>query len=355
MKFSTEMRNLSVVCKLVAIMLLAAAVQSCKKRRNDIDNNQIISKPYSLFVADSSGRIENTNDGNQFKVAFGAPGNPVRAMSSSGENLVWVGQIDAFVATNKQLQPGNNLNFNPINQPTSPVAQWQSMILNVPDYNNRIYLAGNTGKGIIYSDSNGKIGTWKVDGSFNPSISGNIAVTSYTQLANGTVLAFDHINTRIFTKTGKDVLWEEVIINDLPKSGKFFISHIENTVVAGDSSGANGIWYSTNNGANWKQYNGLPTGAQVMCMLAPFERVLLVGTAGNGMFRLPLNSDTFEPSDNGLNSVINIRGIAAKNDVYKNGEVSEYVYLATDFGLYRSMDIGKNWILMKPGNYVAIY
>lgn len=349
------MRNLSVGCKLVAIVLLAAAVQSCKKRRNDIDNNQIISKPYSLFIVDTIGRIENTNDGKQFHIAFGATGSNTRAIGTSAENLIWVGKTDAFVATNKELIVGNNLNLNPINLPASTNAAWQSMILDVPSYN-RVFLAGNAGNGVIYSDTNGKIGTWKIDNNFNPSITGSVVITSYTQLANGLVLAFDHINTRIFQKTGKNDAWtENQMITALPKTGKFFISHILNTVVAGDSTGTNGVWYSNDNGVNWAQYTGLPTGAQVMCMLAPFDRALLVGTSAYGVYRLPLNGTAFEPSSDGLNATINVRGIAAKNDLYKNDQVAEYVYLATDFGLYRSMDIGRNWILMRRGNYIACY
>ena len=84
------MRNISVVYKLAVAALLAFTVQSCKKRLNGIDNNQIISKPYSLFIADSSGLIEFTNDGNNWTTAFGHSGSQVRAMVYSGNNFIKV-------------------------------------------------------------------------------------------------------------------------------------------------------------------------------------------------------------------------------------------------------------------------
>ena len=70
---------------------------------------------------------------------------------------------------------------------------------------------------------------------------------------------------------------------------------------------------------------------------------------------MPLNSSNMVESSQGLNSKITVRAIASKDDFYKNNQVIEYVYLATDYGLYRSMDIGNNWILVRRGNYVAAY
>ena len=351
------MRNFSVVYKLAAVALLAFTAQSCKKRMNGIDNNQIISKPYSLFVADSSGRLEFTNDGKLFKTAFGAQGvNHVPSMVFSGNNFIWVLANNAHVAEDKELFGGDNFNFNPINLGINPLAKWQSMMINVPSYDNRVYLAGNSGFGVIYSDSNGKRNSWKVDGGFASNIAAPVTITSFTQLKDGSVICYDHINNRIFNKTGKLNAWTEVTpMTGLPTGGKFFLSHFQDITILGDSTGVNGVWYSHDKGANWAQYTGLPAGAQVQCMLAPFERVFLVGTAQHGVYRLPLNSTSLQASNEGLNNLINIRAMAAKDDLYKTEAVSEYVYLATDFGLYRSVDLGNNWILMRRGNYTALY
>jgi hypothetical protein len=356
MKFSLQMRNFSVVYKLAAVALLAFTAQGCKKRMNGIDNNQIVSKPYSLFIADSSGRLEFTNDGKLFKTAFGAQGvNHVRSMTFSKNNFIWVLTHNAHVAEDKELFGGDNFNFNPINLGVTPLATWQSMMLDVPDHG-RVYLAGNSGFGVIYSDSNGKRNSWKVDGNFASNIAAPVTITSFTQLKDGTLIGYDHINNRIFNKIGKPNAWEEVKpMTGLPTGGKFFLSHFQDITILGDSTGVNGVWYSIDKGATWAQYTGLPTGAQVQCMLSPFDRVFLVGTSTHGIYRLPLNSTNLQPSNEGLNNLINIRAIAAKDDYYKNEAVTEYVYLATDFGLYRSVDLGNNWILLRRGNYTALY
>ncbi|MCD6064713.1 MAG: hypothetical protein K0R82_2624 [Flavipsychrobacter sp.] len=348
------MRNISVVYKLATAALLAFTAQSCKKPLNGIDNNQIISKPYSLFLADSTGLIESTNDGNNWRTVFGSNGSQIRAMSFSDTNLVVALTEDAFVAAGKELHGGDNYNFNPINMPVATSPKWQSMMLNVPDHD-RIYMAGNVVGGVIYSDSSGKRLTWTQDTHFDPSIITKPVISSFTQLADGTLIGYDHLASRIFTKTGRNAPWQEPTMTGLPTGGKFFLSHVNNTVVLGDSTGTNGVWFSDNLGATWTAYTGLPAGAQVTCMVAPFERHLLVGTANTGIYVAPLNSSVMSNVSAGLNSAINVRALTAKSDFYKNNQVLEYVYAATDFGLYRSMDLGRNWILVRRGNYVAAY
>ncbi|WP_276132950.1 hypothetical protein [Polluticoccus soli] len=355
MKFSS-MRNISVVYKLAAAAFLAFTAQSCKKPNNGIDNNQIISKPYSLFLADSSGQIEYTNDGDNWRTAFGSNGSIIRAMSFSDTNLIVAVGSDAFVAAGKELKGGDNYNFNPISGSVSAAINtpWQSMMLNVPEHD-RIYMAGNVPGGVIYSDSSGKRNTWQKDPNWG-SVSPLPIVTSFTRLADGKVVGFDHTGSRIFFKTGRDAAWQETKpMAGLPTGGKFFLSHVNNTVVLADSTGTNGVWYSNNLGANWDKYTDLPAGAQVTCMTAPFERLLLVGTAAHGIYMVPLNSTQFQNVSAGLNQSINVRSLSAKSDFYKNNRVLEYVYAATDFGLYRSMDIGRNWILVRKGNFVSVY
>jgi hypothetical protein len=283
-------------------------------------------------------------------------------MTFADTNFIIAVASDAFVAAGKELKGGDNYNFNSISDGFGVQAAsntpWQSMLLNVPDHD-RVYMAGNVPGGVIYSDSSGKRNTWQKDPNWAPALVGNlpsISVTSFTLLADGTLIGFDHTNSRIFKRSGRNGQWQETSpISGLPTGGKFFLSHVNNTVVLGDSTGTNGVWFSTDFGATWAQYTNLPQGAQVTCMVAPFERLLLIGTSSHGIYMAPLNSSQLQNVSAGLNQTINVRALSAKSDFYKNNQVIEYVYAATDFGLYRSMDIGRNWILVRKGNYVSVY
>ena len=110
--------------------------------------------------------------------------------------------------------------------------------------------------------------------------------------------------------------------------------------------------YSDNEGKDWAQYNGVPQ-RPITAIHAPFDKVLMVGTDSLGVFIF--ENGAFKPTNEGLEDRIVIRGITSKYDLYKNDVRKQYIYLATSKGIYRSVDLGQNWIMVKPGNYVNIY
>lgn len=332
------MSKFSSYCKLAAVAALF--VMGCKREAPDF-NNQIINKPYSLYLVDSFGEVYLTNDGEKFQTLFSPQGEPGRAIATSGENVIWAQRSNGFWA--RDTGDIDKLQFNPIRMAISAVAFNQSMVLNVPDHK-MIYMASNLGRGVIFSDSNGVDGTWRVDNSWDQAITGDILITSFTQLDNGKVIAYDFLHNRIFNKANATDVWYEKTINGLP-AGKFFISHIQNRIVAADSSGTSGIYYSDDLGENWTAYTGLPAGAQVLCMEPAFRQTLIVGTSNHGVFRLPLNSTNFESANVGIDRGASIQGIAAKSNFYKNDKTAEYLYLATTKGLYRSQDVGRTWFI----------
>lgn len=338
------------ITKVAVIALLGFALHGCKKPSNGIDNNQVIVTPYSLFLADSSGVIYNTNDGINYKnLAFGADGSFTKALCTSGNNLLMV-RADAYVRV------GTNINFNPAGASLNPLAFSQSLILDVPKFH-RIYLAGTlSATGVSYSDSNGKEGTWMPDN--DDHITSKI--TSYTQLQNGTVVGYSDVNKQTFTVTSTSARWNAVTVGTaLPASGNFFISHLQNMLVAADWTGANGVWYSTNMGADWTAFTGIPN-IPIASMCSAFDQSLLVGTYGGGVYRLTANSTSFNVANSGLGSNLKVMGITTKYDVYKNGSIKQYVFLATNEGIYKSEDLGLTWVLIKSltlpeSNFVAIY
>lgn len=79
-----SMDNRKVIYKLAIASAMLVSLIGCKSKWNEIDNNQVISKPYVLFVADSSGAIFKTNDGFNFETVFNPDNYPVFSMVTSG-------------------------------------------------------------------------------------------------------------------------------------------------------------------------------------------------------------------------------------------------------------------------------
>lgn len=339
--------------KLAVAVLFASVLYSCGPIENGIDNNQVITKPYTLYVGDSSGALMHTNNGVDFSIVGEyVDGFPTRALATSGNNILFV-KGHAFVSEDF------GANFNPINlSPNPDLTRRQSMVLTVDDYDQRVYMAsGETqGNGIMYSDDHGSRRSWRVENHFDPELTGTIYVTSFTQLSKGTVFAYDDMNQRLLYKTGKDEEWKEQVISTNLPAARLFLSHFINALILIDPTGAEGIWYSVDDGANWAQYTGIPPQAgRLLCAGPAFTQTFLVGTEFGGVYRLPLAGTEFVPSNLGLEDGAIVTGIATKDDYYKNGKISQYVYLSTSKGLFKSQDLGENWIKVLPGNFVTVY
>jgi len=143
-------------------------------------------------------------------------------------------------------------------------------------------------------------------------------------------------------------------MHTLPIPALFTIGHYNNTLVAIDYSGLQGAWYSNDTGKTWAQYSGLPN-RPLLSVASPFNQVLLVGTDSAGIYRLDGNTNTFVAANSGLTSNMVVKGITGKNNLYVNGNSQSYIYIATNQGIYRSVDNGSNWIHMFNGDFVAIY
>ncbi|MEI8278247.1 MAG: hypothetical protein WCG87_00705 [Bacteroidota bacterium] len=364
--------------KLIFFSTLLFAVNTGCQKNNGIDNNNIVKTPYSMYVADSAGTLWNTNgdkiDANLEKyksISFFTDGYASRSLIISDSNLIWVKQ-NAFLSSPYMR------NFNQTHGYINPNAFWQPLQLQVNDQNRNFicvvdpdpsHIGRIYGNGIAYNDSNGDFARWHPDTTWD-SLTGPINITSLQELRNGTLVCYDHINHRFFVRSYKTNKWHEkfpltdsvthVPINVLP-NGSFFLSHINNLVVAVDYSGASGAWYSVDTGVTWKQYAGLPVGRRLYCAEAPFDKVLMIGVDTLGVY-LCKNDDaytstpTFYTSNDGFRSpYTSVRGIAGKYNAYKNSIEDDFIYVATSTGVYKSSDLGKTWVLSKEGNYVTIY
>lgn len=341
-----SMQKFRLLYTIAALAALSLGIQGCKKL-NGIDNNAVIEKPYGLFVIDTVGAMYNTNDGVTYKeILFPPDGFPTRSFITAGENILWV-------KGNTHLSDNNAQNFNPTNLQTNPQAFEKSMIFYVESWD-RVYLSSTSGRlGCMFSDSKGELNSWQPDTKFDPNLIDPVSFTSFTQLKKGTVIAYDYINNRTFFKNGKDDNWiEQTGGNKLPTPAAFYLTRFNNTVIATDYTGLNGVWYSNDDGKTWGSYGGLPNRI-LYAAHAPFDRTLLVATDSAGVYEL--QGGTFVPVNSGLDIAATVRGITSKDDLYKNDAVKQYVYIATNTGIFRSEDLGKNWIKVKPGNFIGAY
>jgi len=343
------MRISTLCCKLAIAGSLLFFLQSCKKE-NGIDNETVVKKPYGLFIGDSEGQLLNTTDGEYYKTLFTPDGYPTRGLVTSGENILWV-------KMNLHLSTNNGVNFNPTYQSLKlflpylkPLMPWPRQILNVPSHN-RVYVASELGKGIAYSDDNGL--AWTTDGNWAHDVLGG-GISSFAQLANGVLFAHSWNKDSIYRRENADASWTWVEPSSgLPSPAAFYLLNMGNTLVAVDASGNHGVWFSDDEGKNWYSKPGLPSGKILYAGHVAFDQTLLIGTDSAGVYRLENN--VFIPSNYGLGDYTVVYSITSKNNIYKNDVNKEYVYIATNKGLYRSDDLGRNWYLVKPGEYVFVY
>lgn len=333
----------------LALLAIAISFSACKKV-NGIDNEDEIQTPYSVYFSDSAGVLYNTNDGEVIKkLVFPADGYPSRAFAITGPNhMVWV-------KANAHFSNNSGRNFNPTYLFVNPAAYNQSALLYAKDQE-RVYLAGTQYRGVSYNEKNGELEEWDVDNEWDETIVDPISITSFTQLNNGVICSYDDINNRFFVKDNKGDKWSETVIDTnvfKHHLGSISLASYKNIVVAIDSSATLGVWYSQNNGGAWSQFSGLPANTRVACAGAPFNEELFVGTYYNGLYRT--QGGVLIPSMEGLDQNTIVRGIKGKLERYKNDSERRVVYLTTNNGIYRSFDVGRNWVKIKEGNFINIY
>lgn len=356
-----SMDNRKVIYKLGIVLGLAFSAGACKPTYDEIDNNNVISKPYVLYVGDTFGAIYRTNDGLNFQTVFGADNYPATAMVTSGANLIYIKKNVHII---EKLGQGNN-NTNPTFMAPGAFSDYgESIIINVntPAFKNRVYIGGTGKKGYIFNDSNGRPGisysNWKDEDDIN--IPTGTIMTSFTLLDNNTLIAYDDVNKRTFKVSSPTQQWTQTTGSPLPTAGKFFLSHMGNIVLAADKTGANGVYYSANDGNSWSQYSGIPTSLQILSMCGGFGQTVLVGTNGGGVYRLPAGSTKFVTANIGMPKNAIVKSLSEKYDYYKNNTSKKYIYAATDQGVYRSQDLGENWVKVyenpdKKGSFTVMY
>ena len=391
------MQKLSLYGLVLLFAIGVTGYYSCTKV-NGINNNTVIETPYALYFTDTAGTLYCTNDGKTSKQVFPADGYAPRALCVANNNII-------MVKSNLYLSINNGVNFNhgydsistyPFTACSGLLEDLnQSMIINIPSWNETFVATNaNTGNNYLGVSFNlyagGVAGYWWIDAPDSVGAIGNygafpITMTSFALLKNGVLCGYDGIHNRNFYRT-KTTLWNEctavadsvdygaigrptnhsgiilphvdMLYGGTDSSARYTYGEYNNRLIAIDNKNCNnvGAYYSDDTGRTWTAYQGLPN-KPVLCVCSPFEQVCLVGTQQAGVYMLNTNTNTFLPSNNGLASNLTVRNIAYKTNIYKNGNNinNNFVYIATNQGIYMSIDNGNNWTLAFAGNYVNVY
>ena len=371
------MRKLNLLYSLA--FLTAAFAVGCKKS-NTINNSQVIATPYSLYFTDTAGALYNSTDGKTWNVVFSPDGVPTRSLFNMNGNILMV-KNGVYVSKNNGVN--FNVSYDAINTATFPSVNVrgrsfdlnQSMSIYAPEdaWRNHAYIcsrepSGSNYFGIYWNETDGTYGSWKPEDYYD-SVQVNaghvnfIRITSFTKLENGTIVAYDGNHQMGLYRENINMRWKEMYDNtgSSPMSGipaspaVFSAGHIHNRLILIDNYGASGAVYSDDLGLNWHAYAGLPTNVPLISVAAPFEQTCLVGTDSAGLYKLNINTDAFEKVAGGLPENLVVRSIAFKENIYKNDAKRQYIFLATNRGIYKSEDMGINWVLSVPGNFVSVY
>jgi len=323
------------------------ALQSCKKESSiGIDNDKVIKTPYNVYAATDQGWLVNTNDGLQYSSIFPADGYAPGAIVTSGNNLM-------FLKKNLHLSDNNGRNFNPVffNLRLQP---WQEMIVDAPKQG-RVYVTSTQGKGVSYSEDHGK--TWTEDVNWSTVLPSKFEVNSFAATNDGAVYAFSNTNLLLLKKENPGANWEVVTSEGLfpVDYGDYFLTTNGTALYLTDYGGKQSSWHSEDNGVHWGRYSraGLPRGRKQYSAAQATGGPLLTGVDSGGVYRV--EGDRFVPSNGGLEINTTVYRIVVKKNIYKNDVVNEFVYIATNTGIYRSEDKGFNWDKMSFEQFDGIY
>ena len=393
--------------KILVVAAMVTVLYSNCKKPSGIDNGNVIETPYSLYFVDTQGAVYKTNDGMAFNKVFNPDGFPAKAIITSGEVVLLCknniySSIDNghnFNHAYDSLQSVANLPGMSYALNNLPIDCNQSMIIEVPGDSKSpsfVYActdAPNTGGtsnylGVAYNNNHGLRPNWSLDNGYDTT-PGNMAplpvkMVSFTLMKNGTLVGLalndntaaggltsfrNFINT---TPLDPTTIWQEKtgsLVNAtlttvdttlppnaiFPSYGFFTLGRYNDRLIAIDQRGACGAWYSDDLGRKWKQFAGLPANVPLLCVSSPFDEVSLIGTYGDGLYIYNQSTASWQRNNSGLGTNITVRGISYKSNYYKNGTTKNYIYLATNLGIYQSTDMGLHWTRTIPGNFKNIF
>ena len=219
---------------------------------------------------------------------------------------------------------------------------WSNFITVTPGSNidglvgSKNYIVAGTKKGMFVSPNFGQ--TWK-------SIKakgirdGNWFTHNFYTSGKNFLLAYDEIGVGYSADSGKN--WNYTLQGFSPAASIDNAMIFSNNTLFSGTHG-DGVYKSSNQGSTWKK-TGTSNNADTLSnsnvyALLKMKKILLAGTCGNGLYR---------SADNGISWVHITNGLPKQESgflcVQSLAKTNKAVLIATDLGLYYSLDSGLSW------------
>lgn len=333
---------------LIAIII---AFSSCEKY-NHIDNAGTVKIPYTLYMGGFHGSVYKTNDALYFNTLFYSDNSIVRqvlvvdsVVMNLKENFYYSDDDGKFFHMSNNNCIDQVDSFNSYFFPNNAVYDYTT---------SKVYLV--TKGGIEFSTNLGHTFTLDVP---TPPNGKNATFTSVTQCRSG--LCYAMLDSALqFVKQPGNNPWTQVVqdgVGDLPLDtpSRWYISHFGDTLMAVDFMGVNGVRYSTDQGLTWTGCSGLSTSKRKILFGHEAENTgyFYVGYDSAGLYRTN-NGNTFTKVSAGIPWYAKVGFVESKKVTYRTDVVRNYMFAATDIGLYWSQDGGLNWEIIRKGSYSTL-
>lgn len=350
MKLHTLMRQNIIV---FGVLWLVMAITSCQKY-NNIDNGGTVKVPYTLYIGGYYGTMHKTNDGLYYNTLFHTDNSIVRQVLVA-DSVVCNLKRNFYYSSDdgKFFQMSCDHCILPIDSFNNYYFP-NNAIYDFTDKN--IYLTTRTG--MEFSTNLGRtfspMVTW-AGGTTVPSATDTI--TSITQMKNGACYAI--VDSVLQYKKDPGGQWTQVLqdgTSDLPRNrpdAKWYVSHAGDTLIAIDFTGKFGVYYSLDLGQVWTPCTGNPKTRKILFGNQAFGNgYFYIGYDSAGMYRL--TGAAFSKVSTGIPWYAKVGCAEGKNIQYRTDVIKNYMYAATDKGLYWSKDNGLNWELVRVGAFSTL-
>lgn len=321
------------------LVLLCATVlffTSCDKTEPP-SNSGLIVTPYVLYTGGLDGQMHKTNDANYFTKLLAIAQHPIRQIITADTNIL-VLRKNCYVSDNEG-KALNVTNSNCLDYYDEFYRYFRPNQMCYDKSERKVYLC--TKGGLLESADLGK--------TFGPSPLGGTPV-SVVEDDNGDIYAMENSAT-ISKRTAGVGGWAAVTPggSTLNPGNNYYLSSYDGKLVATDYEGTAGIAESTNGGVDWTKYGSVSgNGRKILFTNQPDHTDdLFMGRDSMGLFKLVGTS--FEPSGVGIPWYAKVGFVEGKRIVYRTGEPKNYLFCATDVGLYVSESGGADWYLARPG------
>ncbi len=323
---------------------------SCKKY-NQVDNSGTVKTPYTLFIGGFYGTMHKTNDGLYFNNLFPTDNSCVRQIIVADSNLL-------YLKENLYVSDNEGQSFKVCNQNVIPFmdAFYKYYLPNTGLYNKterKVYICVKNG--VEVSSDLGK--TFSAETNWATPFPAGEMPTSVTLTDNGTMyLMIDSTNQFVKAPGGQWAAVAQDGVNDLPTdTTTWYVSKSHDTLFAVDFNGRNGIFYSTNFGADWATISGIPKKRKILFANQPeFSDNFYVGIDSGGLYRLDGANFFFNTAGAGMPWSTKVSYVEGKRIIYRTDVVRKYLFAATDEGLFISETGGLDWRVLRTGSYSTL-